>query len=218
MSNQETKPVKKKTIEEIWSVLKKSYGLPNAPGTIAKETDKLLEKYTEALSNKKVNEEEKQELKEEVDKMLSKVVSVLTLENHAVASRTVSEFYESMVIEIANQLVKEYDVKTPSERALVGMIASSYGRYMEYARAFNNTQRLDYITNEKNAFYRNFAVEADRAFRQFQSGLAMLRQMKSPSMKVTVKAETAFVANNQQVNANTSKEANERIYDINEPK
>jgi hypothetical protein len=206
------------SVAEMRKKLKKSYSFLTSPDELIKKADKKITTYLDAKDDDELDEDEMAEIEADANDAMRDIMPLFTLDNNIIASRTVGEFYQPMIIEIANQLIEEYEVKTPSEKAVVGMIAASYARYMEYSRAFNRSQKTEYLSSEKNAYFRNFAVESDRAFRQFQSGLAMLRQMKAPAMKVTVKAETAFVANNQQVNANTSESTKERIYDVNESK
>jgi hypothetical protein len=44
--------------------------------------------------------------------------------------------------------------------------------------------------------------DLDRAYRQFASTLTLLREIKSPTLTVNVKANTAFIAQQQQLNNN----------------
>jgi hypothetical protein len=71
-----------------------------------------------------------------------------------------------------------------------------------------------------NGYYSQFGKEADRSFRQFQSALCLLRQFKSPPISVTVKTNTAFVAQNQQLNAmqNPTSTSTKSEYEINASK
>ena len=59
------------------------------------------------------------------------------------------------------------------------------------------------ITNELNNYYNFLSKEIDRAQRQYITGLQTLKQLKSPSLPVTIKTTTAYIAENQQVNSVT---------------
>jgi len=112
-------------------------------------------------------------------------------------------------IEFSNQLQKEYDCQTPSEFALVEIIANSYARILDYSRAFNNCQNIEFVSGEKNGYYTMLSKEVDKANRQFISALTTLKHIKSPGFDITVKAKTAFVAQNQQINSIQNK--NEKV-------
>jgi len=101
---------------------------------------------------------------------------------------------------MATDLVAEYDCKSSSEKALAQMVASSYGRYLQYAKFYQNVMHIEWLSTEKTRHYESIAKEADKAHRQFITALTTLRQLKSPPPTIKVNAKQAFVAENQQLN------------------
>jgi hypothetical protein len=119
-------------------------------------------------------------------------------------------------IEFANLLVEEYGCNTPSEKALVQVITSAYIRSLQYAEmlSINTSGGGKPISHERNNYYSFLSKEIDRAQRQYITGLHTIKQLKSPSLPVTIKTTTAFIAENQQVNnINGAKD-----HEINKPK
>lgn len=126
---------------------------------------------------------------------------IFALDNHYAATDTVKKEYKPMVIEIANQFVAEYRCTNPSEKALADLAASAYCRYIQYSSHFQSISNIEWLSSEKNGLYANYSKEADRAYRQFLTAIMTLKQMKSPTPQINVRTNTAFVAQNQQVNA-----------------
>jgi len=72
---------------------------------------------------------------------------------------------------------------------------------MQYSASFQNIANIEWLSPEKNGLYANYSKEVDRAHRQFMMAITTLKQMKSPTPQINVRTNTAFVAQNQQVNA-----------------
>ncbi|PLX27559.1 hypothetical protein C0581_03365 [Candidatus Parcubacteria bacterium] len=157
--------------------------------------DEVLKKLHEFLAVRKNIKGKQKEFSELADK----AIRVVGLDNHMIMAEIVTQNRE-FAIEFANQLIQEYDCKTPSEKSLAQMVAGSYCKYLEYSRLFNNSQRVEWLSSEKNGYYNLLSKEVDRSHRHYLSSLTTLRQIKSPEIKVNVKANTAFVAQNQQLN------------------
>ena len=114
---------------------------------------------------------------------------------------TVPEDYRPMVIELFREIVKEYDCKTPSEKALVEVVVNSYAKTMVYSQKFLSCVEVGkYLSDTRTRYLAVMSKELDRAHRQFDSALMRLKQMKSPSISFNVKTDTAFFADKQQVN------------------
>jgi len=130
-----------------------------------------------------------------------KVLHLFGLDTHIPVWESVSNQYGLLAMEFSKGLIKEYDCKTPSEKALAQVTANAYVRVMEYSNTMetgrDKTVKLNLIP-----YYAVIGKELDRANRHFISNLMALKQMKAPAMKINVNARTAFVAENQQVNIN----------------
>ncbi len=188
-----------------------------AKDTLLNEVDKKVAHWREAYDDESFSEEELYDREQTMNKVLLKASGLMNLETHIHTSRTVREMYRPLVVDTTKKLIIEYQAESPSEIMLAQLAASAYGRYIEYTTQFVRHGQQDRISDTQNTFYSLFSKESDRAFRQFQSALSMLKQMKSPALNVTVKTNTAFVAQNQQVNA-TADNNKPHEYEINEAK
>lgn len=138
---------------------------------------------------------------EEGMKLVKKALMTLGLENQYPLAEIACENYQGLIIEFARNLIKEYDCKSTSEKALVQVIAIAYIRILECSKRFNGSFRTDSTSNEKNGYYNMLDKELDRANRHFLVALQTLKQFKSPSPELNIKANNAFVSQNQQINA-----------------
>jgi hypothetical protein len=138
--------------------------------------------------------------KEKMD-YLTKTLRTMGLDTKVQLAESVGNDYRSMAMDFADQLIAEYDCKTSSEKALAQVTANAFVRTLEYSNTMetcrDKTVKLDLF-----GFYSIIGKELDRANRHFLSSLMTLRQMKLPAFKINVTANTAFVAENQQVNIN----------------
>jgi hypothetical protein len=159
----------------------------------------LPEAYDKLISGKKKpsSEGEKRELME-------KVAYTLGFENDYVMVETVDDKYRGMAIEMRRQLIKDFDCKTYAEKVLVDTIVSGYVRTIRCAKSFNNCTHDEFLSSYKNQYMGNISKEMDRAQRQLMAAYQMLINLKRPPLKVQVKAKTAFVAQNQQLNTTQS--------------
>ncbi len=162
--------------------------------------------------------EEKEIAHKKLNEMVVDALILDELDNHYFLAETASEKYRPLAIDYARKLSKEYNCTTPSEKGLVELIAGSYIRYIEYSKAFNNAMRLDYLSNEKTGYYTMLSKEIDKAYRQYLNGLSMLRQIKNPPPEWNIKANNAYIAQNQQVNTVKQPEVEKKPNEINDPK
>jgi hypothetical protein len=170
-------------------ILRKYFAVRSDPRRILDELSTVI---SEMIERKKVSKEHMAKITE--------ARMIIGMETHYPLAETTSERYHPLVIELAHQIVREYDCKTTSEKALAEMAAGAYVRSIEYARAFNDCLRIEFLSAEKTAYYAMLSKEADRAQRQFVMELTTLRQLKSPPFELNIKTRTAFVAQNQQLN------------------
>lgn len=113
-------------------------------------------------------------------------------------TEAVPEQYAPFAVSFTRQLIKEHECRSASEIATAEAAAIGYTNFICHSK-------LSGIYPHETIHYK----QADRSFRQYLSSLSALKQMKAPPVQVNVvRANTAFVAQNQQVNA-TSKEETE---------
>lgn len=195
--------------DELRKKLKKIYWANCDPRMLIREFGELLKEFEQKPKDKKVAKQLEEKLRE--------ATAIVALDTHYRLAETVSEGLRPLVIEFANRLQDEYSCQTASEKALVEVVVSSYARIMENSKVLNRMTRSEYVSHEQNGFYSIISKELDRANRHFVSALTALRQVKSPTLEVQVRAKTAFISQNQQINAVPS-EPNRPNYEINNPK
>jgi len=107
------------------------------------------------------------------------------------------------VLNIRQRLIEEYDCKTAAELILVDEIVAAYWRQMKYERyasklpeSENGGYLFDQLTI--NAL-KECGRQIEQARRQIEVSLTMLKNLKQPQLKVNVKTENAYIAQNQQV-------------------
>lgn len=136
--------------------------------------------------------------KEKTDRVI-KIAYLFGLDTQAPLWESVDDKFGSMTIEFSKQLAKEYDCMAPSEKALVQVAANAYTRVMEYSNTLEACRNKSVNTN-LIGYYSMIGKELDRANRQFISAMTILKQLRTPPLKINVIAKTAFIAKNQQLN------------------
>lgn len=164
----------------------KSLKLVDDPNTIITEFNKLHSKNNK--NNKELNE------------TLVKASVALGLDTHIPVLYAIYKGYRSLAIEFANNLIKEFKVHNENEKAIVHMIVTSYIRCMVLSEEITKILEDGKISENINKFYATTSKDLDRAHRQFTSALTLLKELKSPTIQVNVKTNTAFIAQNQQLN------------------
>ena len=131
-----------------------------------------------------------------------------SLESGHALLESVGDRYRSFALEMKRGLEQEFACEKPSERMLVDQIVSAHLRKLEYTRLMVKYREQEWLSQEKAAFLNFYSKETDRAHRHFISALETLKAIKQPPINVSVKAQNAFVAQNQQFN-NHSEQINE---------
>ncbi len=195
--NQETKPARIYTREEAINELNRYMSAPIDPDYIIDEfRKKVLPKIKG--DNKKEQDQALDEFKEKANQY----AMALGLSNHYHVAETTQERRQPLILAITRELLKEYDCKTTSEITLAEMAAIHYGRVLTFSSMLaGNTQGGSAISMERNGYYTFLGKEIERASRQYLATLSALKQFKNPPFEINVKAKTAFVSQNQQINA-----------------
>lgn len=205
--------IKKESNKEIARKFLKQYiSAPCDPEVLLQNLGKAIKEYDIA--------ENKKDLEKQLTEKANEALPIMALDTHYILARAVFEEMRPFAIEFANQLTVEYECKTPTEKALAETVAAAYLRIMQFTQVMTRQMRDEHCSMIQNGFYKVASQELDRANRHFTSAIAMLKQLKSPTMTVQVKATTAFVSQNQQINAipndQTSNNTN-KIYEIIDP-
>ncbi len=130
-------------------------------------------------------------------KQFTQAMIVARREDHVLLSATVKQF-SSMTIDFARELEKEFKCETPSEKALIDLIAGAYGQWFELSNNLTayHGEGIE-LTDGKTKYYAYITKERDRAFNQYMKGLAMLKYLKSGTGAINF---NTFLAHNQQFN------------------
>ena len=184
-----------RTREDMERFLKHSIKLACDPTMELKDLAKTLNDYNSADSA------HKEAARAKLDEKTMASLMTLGIESHAPLAESVAPRYRSLAIETANQLIQEFKCETHSERALAQVAAGSYVRFMAFSKVLDQVTDIDFFSPQKNGYYAMIGREVDRAERRFRSAAMALKQIKSPAMNFQLKVGTAFVAQNQQINA-----------------
>ncbi|MBT4120664.1 MAG: hypothetical protein HOC36_02905 [Candidatus Magasanikbacteria bacterium] len=164
------------------------------PDTILKKLDSKLR---EASKNKKDIHKD-----EETQKIMGQASSIMGLETHYPLVHSISEEYCPFAMELTNNLYKEYDCKTSSQKILAQAVVNSYVRVLRITRKMDSVIGIGHTTPGINGFLSVLSKELDRANRHLISLLESLKNFNTPEMKVSIRTNNAFVAQNQQLNNN----------------
>lgn len=197
-------PVKKITPERVKDFML-SYEMTVDPAAVLKVAADLLNQLDD------VEASEKKELQGKVNKSLAHAAAIISLDTHHLMAETVDkEKLRTFLIEVTDQLVKQYDCKTTAEKMLAQTAGWAYTQMIEYADKLNGLTRQEYLSNERTGYYSMLSKEVDRCYRRYITALTTLKHFKQPALSVTFKANNAFVAQNQQINAEGKSEIKDK--------
>ena len=160
------------------------------------------------------NEKEKKEARKILNDEVTPVLMALEVDSHWGLISAFSKDYWGMAKELASQIINENKCTTHTEKLLVEVIVNAFIRTLDASKKLNEGSVVSggSITENRTKYISMLSKEHDRANRQFLTSLMTLKQFKAPNIEMNIKANTAFVAQNQQINA--PKQSNE----INESK
>jgi hypothetical protein len=189
------KEIKKYDPEETKKKLLSIIGFPNNKDSLLKElSEDIIPKY---MDNKHPENKKATELFNEKALLLMRIFEN---ETHVALMESVDEKYRMMARELTNKMIQEFVCTNEAEKGLVGLMVNAYIRTIDDSRRLNNELNAREITPNKNNYIANLSKQIDRANRQYISALLTLKQLKAPQIEMNIKANTAFVSNNQQIN------------------
>lgn len=148
-----------------------------------------------ALVDKKGTPKEKN--KEMLEKA-GELAMALSLDTGFLLIQSVDTQHWGLAVQMRNDLQKEYACDRPSEKALIDIVVNSYIKKLSLSNKMGGNQK--YLGSEHDGYRNYLSKEIDRAHRQFLSALETLRIIKQPPIKVNLKTENAYIAQNQQIN------------------
>lgn len=144
--------------------------------------------------------EEKKKSEAEYSEIATEIMRILETDTHFGLMEAVSEQYRGTAKELAMRFIIEYECSTSLEKTLASDIAHSYIKILDNSRRLNNEFNCKEITRNRTTYIAVLSKQVDRANRQFINSIFALKQLKSPTLEMTIKTNNAFIANNQQIN------------------
>ncbi len=144
--------------------------------------------------------------KEEVENISDELVMMHGLENGYWVSHISYNKHASTLSRVREKIINENDCKNTIELMIVDRIVASYWRIIRYETILNR-----FVENEKGQFsFSQLSINAlkevnkglEIAHRQHSNNIILLKELKQPNLKVTVKTDNAYFAENQQINNN----------------
>ena len=145
---------------------------------------------------------------DEVSDKLDKVSLASSLESGHALVESIPKRYRGFALLLRDELEQEYSCETASEKMLVQQIVNSHIRMLSYSKKMEERNEPEWLSHERAAFLNFYSRESDRAHRHTLSALETLKAIKQPGFNISVKANNAFIAQNQQLN-NHSEQTNE---------
>lgn len=197
-SPNEKKVLKKIPVEEVKDIV---MTIAKAQGGLSSNIKKLSEDILPKFFHG--TEEEKKGMETKIEKMIPETMMALSPESHWDLIESFNPNYRGLVVELAEQIIKEYDCKIHSEKVLASLVANAYVRVIDNSRRFNDCAEAgQHIHDGRTRHLAMLSKQIDRANRQFLSALMALKQIKSPTIEMNIKTKNTFIAQNQQINAN----------------
>lgn len=157
----------------------------------------VIEKSVQDIAKSK-----KGSLSTQPESNIFKAMTLFEFDNGILMSTALAEQYKTFAINLSRDLQKEFECKTPSEKATVEVVAINFVRTLEIQRKINSFLALGSITDMGIRFLSVLSKELDRAQRHYLSSLQTLKTLKQPVFQLKVKADTAVVGQNQLVQTN----------------
>lgn len=158
------------------------------------------------------NEADQKEVRKTLDKKVTEVMMTLEIDSHWGLMGAFNNRYWGMARELSSQIIKEYNCTTHVEKMLAEVIVNSFIRTLDASKGLTEGSLTlgGSITEIRTRYIAVLSKQLDRANRQFLTSLMTLKQLKAPTIEMNIKANTAFVSQNQQINApQQSNEINE---------
>ena len=153
--------------------------------------------------------EERRKVEKEFQEQASAVMYGFETDSHITMMEGFSERFRGGAKEICKQFIQDFDCKNSAEKILAETAAIAFMRYLDGSRRLNGCMDIaEYISDERTRYLAYLSKQMDRSHRQYLSTLLTLKQLKAPTIEMNIRAKTAFVSQNQQINASTN-ETNE---------
>jgi len=179
----------------------------------------LLKEYSNLDFNSKrltpSQEKRKEELKVELGMLYGLENGIWT------ANLSYGKYYAALG-KMRQNIVRQYNCRGSLELMLADRIVASYWRAMRYDRMFNYS-----VEKENGGFsfdqlkvnvLKEFNKGLELADRQLNTNIILLKELKQPKLNIKVRTDSAYIAQNQQLNINPPNKDNPNKNENIEPK
>lgn len=174
--------------------------LKNIRTSVDTQVNRRLKQSLLLLKTKNRTDKQQKELNELLDPM----IYAFMLDNGTLLTSIPREQEKQYgLFAIRNRLIAEHNCQSAAELILVDEIAAAYWRLMQYESYASRTPEKENggwsVTQLSVNFLKESRKQIEQAHRQIDVSLSMLKNLKQPQLKVNVKTENAYFAQNQQV-------------------
>ena len=103
------------------------------------------------------------------------------------------------IAEFSEELIREYQCESISEKSLCNMVASAYFNSMRASKGLQLLYSQKQVSSEKNGYFQVMSKELEKQQRIYIHALQTLRAFKSPVPEISIRAKNAFIANHQEL-------------------
>ena len=138
----------------------------------------------------------------EPDSNLFKAMTLSEFHEGMLMNTTIPDQYGTFAVRLMRDIEQDFNCQTKSQKATAELAVISYVRFLEAQRRFNNVLSTDSAQPYISQFLSIMSKEIDRAIRHYLTAIQILNTMNQPQLKLTLKADTAIVGQNQIVQTN----------------
>lgn len=183
----ETKKVETKLAKHMtWDTIHTAYD----PQYVLSEADRELKNTTTDEKNFSRNTN------------IYKACTLKEFDNGILLCESVKEEYRTFVIDLSRNIQKEYNCTTASQKATAESISCSYGRMLQLSAKIARRLDIGSLSELDIKYLAVLSKELDRTQRHYVTALQTLFMLKQPPLNITVKANTANIANSQLIQQN----------------
>ena len=128
------------------------------------------------------------------------------IENGAYLESTLHDIDKPLARKLHRSLIQEYKAKSPSDRLVINLLSSAYFRAMRTSSAYSVVvqKRNGNVSKDKMMppLLKELNKTVESANRQVLSLLTYLKQRGQKPVKVNIKTQGTYIAQNQQFNKN----------------
>ena len=133
-----------------------------------------------------------------------KALTLLEFDKGILMMSIIPERYRVFALEFSKNLQSEYQCKTESEKSIAEITSLNFVRILEIQDRINSYLGKGSASDTGVKFLSVMSKELDRAQKHYKKSLELLRVFKIPPLQMSIKADSAFIGQNQAVQVKKS--------------